>query len=98
MASLRNLKKDLNYLADDLRALISVKVFIENANVDTASTAVEKLNEYQQGLLSDMQAGRRLKEAGRRATAKSRREALNGVRKSMLEGYDKLAEEISQLK
>lgn len=97
MSNLRDLKKDLNFLSEELRLLVSVKVFVEHTDVSKAEAALAKVDEYERGHRESMQAGRRLKELDRRATAKSRRGALREVRQAMLEGYDKLAEEIGAL-
>ncbi len=111
MSNLRELKKDVNFLAHDLNSIISVKVLIEGVDVAKFHEAIAKVASFKSAFLAevnspavsapkfaDRKATAEQKQAVKTAYAKSVKAAYAELNKRLLESYANLAEEISNIK
>ncbi len=111
MSNLRNLKKDVSFLANDLNTLISVKVLVEGVEFAKFDEAVAKVANYKASFIeqinnpavsapkaADRKASQEDKVAAKAAYSKALKAAYAEINKNLLQQYADLAEEISNVK
>ena len=111
MAKLRNLKKDVSFLAHDLNSIISVKVLVEGVDVAKFHEAIADVAAYKKAFLAqvnapavaapkyaDRKATTEQKLAVKAAYAKAVKAAYAEINKNLLQQYAELAEKISNIK
>lgn len=111
MSNLRNLKKDINFLCQDLNQLISVKVLVEGVELSKFNEAITEVASYRADFLAkakapaisapkfaDRKATPEQKAAVKTAYAKAVKAAYAQINKSLIEQYAAIADKISNIK
>lgn len=111
MSNLRNLKKDINFLCQDLNSLISVKVLVEGVELSKFNEVIAEVANYRSSFLAkagapevsapkyaDRKATPEQKAAVKVAYAKAVKAAYAQINKDLLQQYADIAEKISNIK
>ncbi len=99
MAKLRDLKKDILLLSDDLNSIVSIKVFVENVPLSSVSDLVQKINDFYGSFIDKVNnPGVTVAKSDRKAYAKAMRTAYKAISIDLYKQYSDLADEISKLK
>lgn len=111
MSNLRNLKKDINFLCQDLNSLISVKVLVEGVELSKFDDVIVELANYRSNFLAkandpavsapkfaDSKATPEQKAAVKAAYAKAVKAAYAQINKDLLQQYADIAEKIANIK
>lgn len=111
MSNLRNLKKDVSFLCDDLNSLISVKVLVEGADVDKFHDVIAEVANFKSSFLAkanapavaapkfaDRKATAEQKLAVKAAYGKAVKAAYAQINKDLLQQYADLADKIANIK
>lgn len=111
MSNLRNLKKDVSFLCNDLNSLISVKVLVEGVEVAKFNDVIAEVAAYKAEFISkanspavsapkfaDRKATPEQKLAVKAAYAKAVKAAYAQINNDLLQKYADLADKISNVK
>lgn len=111
MSNLRNLKKDVLFLAHDLSTLITVKVLIEGVEADKFNDLIAKVSAFQSSNIAqinapaisapkkaDRKASAEQALAVKKAYAKAVKQFYKELSQKMLNDYAELADSIANVK